>query len=516
MNPYDAVPYVGGSFRHTHADHLRTIAGLFGIESAPARQCRVLELGCAAGVNLRQMAQAAPESEFVGIDGSAVQIEQGQEVLRQLNLPNLRLEHADILSLSERQDLGVFDYIVCHGVWSWVPEAVQQAIFATTKALLAPNGVAYISYNTLPGWYQRLQVRDLMRFHAMTFEGPEDQINQARAILGFLAKGSSHGESVYRTLNQHWNDTISKTWNEYIFHEYLAEVNRPVYFKDFVAQATTHALQYLGEAEFSTMVPTDLPDEVQADLERVATDLLRGEQYMDFLRNRTFRRTLLVHTDHTPERSLNWQSLQSRRLSALFSAKDVGELSDTSTAIFHRVADEAPLSIDVPIVKAVLLELADCAPGSVEFDELVRRGQERLGRVQDSDAEAAGTNLLASATRDFIEISTGPRFFTMTVSDRPRVSEVTRRDVRESRYATNLLFQHVAVEPFEQHLLRLCDGAHTHEEMAKKLTVEIDEGLLDVEWKGPRLKGNPDVENIVLSIVKSRLKKLARQGLLLA
>ena len=119
MNPYDAVPYVGGSFRHTHADHLRTIAGLFGIESAPARQCRVLELGCAAGVNLRQMAQAAPGSEFVGIDGSTVQIEQGQEVLRQLNLPNLRLEHADILSLSERQDLGVFDYIVCHGVWSW-------------------------------------------------------------------------------------------------------------------------------------------------------------------------------------------------------------------------------------------------------------------------------------------------------------------------------------------------------------------------------------------------------------
>ena len=86
------------------------------LPAAPARRCRVLELGCAAGVNLRQMAQAAPESEFVGIDGSAVQIEQGQEVLRELDLPNLRLEHADILSLSERQDLGLFDYIVCHGV----------------------------------------------------------------------------------------------------------------------------------------------------------------------------------------------------------------------------------------------------------------------------------------------------------------------------------------------------------------------------------------------------------------
>lgn len=516
MNLYDELPYVGGSFRHTHPDHLRTIARLFGIDAAPARGCRMLELGCAAGVNLRQMAESAPESEFVGIDGSSVQIGQGLEVLETLDLPNLSLHHADILTLDNEdavERFGTFDYIICHGVWSWVPGPVKEAIFAASKRLLRPDGVAYISYNTLPGWYQRLQVRDLMRFHANTFEGTKDQIDQARAILGFLAKGSSHGESIYRTMNQHWNDQLAQTWNEYLFHEYLAPVNEPVYFKDFLAAATPHKLQYLGEAEFSTMVPTDLPDEVQADLERVATDLLRGEQYMDFLRNRTFRRTLLIHDHHVPERNLNWKVLRGMRLSALFGAKDVGELGDDSTATFHRFSDEAPLSIDVPIVKAVLVDLADNAPDSLLFEDLVERAQARLGRLVDSDAEDVGTNLLASATRDFVEISTGARFFHNGVSERPRATRVTLRDVAESRYATNLVFQHLAVEPFEQHLLRLCDGEHTHDQMAAKLTAQMDDGLFDVEWKGPALKGNPDIERILLSIVQTRLRKLARKAL---
>ena len=114
MNPYDELPYLGGSFRHTHPDHLGTIARLFGQRPAPASHCRVLELGCASGVNLRQMACVAPESEFVGVDGSSVQIEQGREVAAAIGLDNLRLVHRDILDTAD--DLGRFDYIICHGV----------------------------------------------------------------------------------------------------------------------------------------------------------------------------------------------------------------------------------------------------------------------------------------------------------------------------------------------------------------------------------------------------------------
>ncbi len=514
MNPYDELPYLGGSFRHTHPDHLGTIARLFGQRPAPASHCRVLELGCASGVNLRQMACVAPESEFVGVDGSSVQIEQGREVAAAIGLDNLRLVHRDILDTAD--DLGRFDYIICHGVWSWVPPKVQEAIFASCKRLLQPDGVAYISYNTLPGWYQRLQIRDLMLFHATTFEGTKDQIDQARAIMGFLSRGSSFGESVYRTMNQHWNDHMQNYWNEYVFHEYLAEVNQPVYFKDFIAGAMPHGLQYLGEAEFATMLPDDLPAEVQDDLARVTTDLLRGEQYMDFLRNRTFRRTLLVHEDVELERTLSWRSLQELRLNALFQAKDIRELGDDSDATFHRIQDEAPLSINVPIVKAALVELADRAPRSISFDDLLAGAQERLGRVEEADLESLGTNLLACASRDFLEISSQARAFTLDLSERPRASRVTLHDVQTSVYATNLLFQQVALQPFERHLLMLCDGQHDRAAMGKKLTVQMDEGLFDLDWVGPPLAGNPDVEQIMVSLVEPRLKKLAQQAMFIS
>lgn len=519
MNPYDALPYVGGSFRHTHPDHLATLARLFGLPSGLASACRVLELGCAAGVNLRQMACVAPDSEFVGIDGSAVQVAAGQEVVQQLGLSNLELVHQDILTVPTQEGLarfGLFDFIICHGVWSWVPPEVQQAIFASCKKLLKPDGVAYISYNTLPGWYQRLQVRDLMLFHAKTFEGTQDQIDQARAILGFLSKGSSHGESVYRTMNQHWNEHLKSTWNEYLFHEYLAQVNEPVYFKDFMAAVSPHGLQYLGEAEFSTMLPSDLPEEVQEDLNRVSTDLLRGEQYMDFLRNRTFRRTLLVHEHHEPERNLNWRSLFGLRMAALFQAKEVGALTDSSTASFHRMSDEAPLSVDVPIVKAALVELADRYPQSVGFEELLSASQARIGRVEEQDAEDLGTNLLACASRDFLELGCEPRGFCPTVSELPTATVVSRYDAEQGAYATNLLFQHLALEPFERHLLMCCDGEHDVPAMARVLAAKLDEGIFDIDWVGPPLAGNPQVEQILEGLVAARLKKLARQALLIA
>ena len=48
---------------------------LFGLNTAAPTQCRVLELGCAAGLNLIAMAALLPESTFVGIDLSPVQIE---------------------------------------------------------------------------------------------------------------------------------------------------------------------------------------------------------------------------------------------------------------------------------------------------------------------------------------------------------------------------------------------------------------------------------------------------------
>src|SRR6516165_7913322 len=150
---YDEIPYSNNAFYHTHPDCLATVATLFGMKPAPVQACRVLELGCGRGGNLIPMATSLPTSRFVGIDLSARQIAGGQEAVESLGLTNVELKQLSILDVDS--DFGRFDYIICHGVYSWVPAAVQEKILEICAQNLAPSGIAYISYNCYPGWHLR-------------------------------------------------------------------------------------------------------------------------------------------------------------------------------------------------------------------------------------------------------------------------------------------------------------------------------------------------------------------------
>src|SRR5438128_8466150 len=178
---YDAVPYPDKPRPATHPDHLAALARLVGLSPAPARRCRVLELGCAAGANLWPMAQYLPESEFVGVDFSPVQIENGLRVVADAGLTNLTLRAASILDVDG--SWGTFDYVLCHGVFSWVPREVQAAILSICARQLAPQGVAYVSYNTFPGWHTRLMLREMVAYHAGHY--PDDETRRRQGLAFF-------------------------------------------------------------------------------------------------------------------------------------------------------------------------------------------------------------------------------------------------------------------------------------------------------------------------------------------
>jgi SAM-dependent methyltransferase len=144
------------------------------------------------------MAEQLPDAEFVGVDLSAIQVASGQRVIDSLGFNNVRLIAGSIEEIDE--SYGNFDYILCHGVYSWVPATVQERILAICHERLQPGGIAYISYNTLPGWHMRSMIRDLMRFHALGFTGPSEQVGQARAILDFLAQAAPTQDTVYSAL----------------------------------------------------------------------------------------------------------------------------------------------------------------------------------------------------------------------------------------------------------------------------------------------------------------------------
>ena len=146
LTAYDDVPYPSLAHVQTHPDRLATIAALFGLETAPVEKCRVLELGCGDGTNLVSMAYGLPNSEFIGIDAAGRAIAAGSEMTRDLSLHNVRLQQLNLMEFEA--DGERFDYIVAHGVYSWVPDPVRDRILAICSESLSPNGVAYVSYNT--------------------------------------------------------------------------------------------------------------------------------------------------------------------------------------------------------------------------------------------------------------------------------------------------------------------------------------------------------------------------------
>jgi SAM-dependent methyltransferase len=97
----------------------------------------------------------------VGIDLSQVHIDQGNRRVRALGLDNIELMHSDIAQL-DLAAMGQFDFIICHGVYSWVPDEVQETTLAACGQLLSPAGVAYVGYNRYSGWKAKEIVRDAM------------------------------------------------------------------------------------------------------------------------------------------------------------------------------------------------------------------------------------------------------------------------------------------------------------------------------------------------------------------
>ena len=159
---YDDAPYKSKTFYYTQPGRQQMVLKLLGFKTPDLKNARVLEIGCSFGGNIIPFALENPKAEVIGIDLSSVQIEEGNRIIENLGLENIRLIHQNVLDFDEK--LGKFDYIICHGVFSWVNEEVQRGILDVIKNHLSENGSAILSYNTYPGWKNLEVARDVMLF----------------------------------------------------------------------------------------------------------------------------------------------------------------------------------------------------------------------------------------------------------------------------------------------------------------------------------------------------------------
>lgn len=258
---YDAVKYHSHAYAQASIDRLCAMARVYGLQTPLPNNAKVLEIGCAAGGNIISQAINYPNSSFVGIDLSGEQVKIGNEAIEQSGLKNIKLLQMDATKAPDELGGNEFDYIICHGVYSWVPDFVKKAIFEIGAKLLSPKGVMMVSFNVYPGWKYREPIRDFMRFASREIDyekDPENKLDLSLAALSFqsamyrimpgcknLHKLKTISECNLNTINE--IDSLKKTNRSYLLHEYLEIFNDPCYLVDFVADASDNGLEYIED-----------------------------------------------------------------------------------------------------------------------------------------------------------------------------------------------------------------------------------------------------------------------------
>ena len=466
---YDRAPYSLRAHRVTHPRNLAAAARLLGFAPQDIRQCRVLDLGCAQGGNLIPMAEALPGSEFVGIDYSPRQVEKGQAIVSELDLQNVTLYCEDIAALERLE--GRFHYIIVHGVYSWVTQGVRERIMALCKAHLEENGVAYISFNTYPGWYQRRMVREIMQFHVGNAVGDEAGdwaargVGEAREILAFLAQAVPTARNPYGMVLRQMATDLGGLEDAYILHEYLEDHNEPLYFNEFLAHARRHGLDYLADAQYLMRDFSMLPDAVAQRMKRYCRDELCLEQYLDFIRNESFRHGLLCHEGRAHARRVEFPAMETLFFSALSQPMALPDEPRYRGALGLKNAHGTVIVESNPLAVKALRHLCRLAPRSVGFDELwaACRDESAAHELSESDGRRSlASRLVQAQMAGMVEGAVLPVPLAHELPPYPKVPAFARWQSRAGQEVTSLRHENIGLDEFTRRLLPLLDGSRDY------------------------------------------------------
>ena len=495
---YDELPYDSLPLPETQPDFLAAVARLHGFESPDPRRARILELGCAQGGNLIPLAWRWPESECVGVELSRVQAEAGADFIRRLGLPNVRIVHGDLTALPA--NFGEFDYIIAHGVFSWVPPAVQQALLDLCRRHLSSHGVAYISFNVSAGW-EHLQPLRKALIERTTAELPAPaRFEQALRVFG--------------ELEAEWTDPVllkeisylKSAAPSYLFHEYLAEFNVPMGFAEFAAQIEAHDLRYVGEAGPRRVV-VELEDAWGLIPESMAGRWLDAEAALDEADVTRFRRALIARADTPCAQPPQIQALSGLAFYADLRCDDEIDLEAACEQTFINPAGNR-YPVACPAMKAGAMILSTIYPDAMAYSDLLvaaRQAMADYGVTESIDESVFREALFQLVMTHGVMPSVGLDSYVNEPGERPRAHALARLQAGSPGWVVSGA-RHVALDLDEpgRILLGLLDGSSTIDELA----VILRDRLADAEWDGSL--------ETVRAMTHRQVWLFARQGLLVA
>jgi SAM-dependent methyltransferase len=447
---YEDIAYVGRPNHHSHPDRLAAVAALFGHTAADPSRARVLEVGCGDAANILPMAARFPDARFVACDYSALLMGHARRRAAALGLSNVELVEGDLREVAP--SLGTFDYVIAHGFYSWVPTGRARRVHRDARRQLAPGGLAFISYNVLPGCFVRRIGWDAMRIALAGVEAPRDRLAAARREFADLAAAWSAMPGIPAHLGRDYAGAAERS-DSALYHDDLSGMNDPVYFTTFMQHVGRHGLGFVAEAEPGTMSLAALPERMRTLA--AGADALSREQYLDFARVRRFRQSIVAHTADAARARITPEAVDGIHVSAV-------------TGIVQERASGAPRSVEGQLVDF----LVEAYPASVPASEAIAHLAARSGNVDDARLTlmrgcflGCGRRALAAAADRHAR---GPKA--------ARVVGRAREAAQSMPWVTSLRHEGVQVdEAMGRAILAACDGTRDRRELVAAA------GLADVD-----------------------------------
>lgn len=468
---YESLP-----FPDTQPSLLSALAQLCGLAAPAVPGARVLELGCAGGGNLIPLAARYPAAEFLGIDLLPAHVAQAQARIAALGLRNVRVVQGD---LAERQPLQEhYDYVLCHGVYSWAGPAAQAGIWALLQQHLSPNGVAYLSYNVWPGWHLRGAVRDLLLSMDDTSLPPAERAARARRQVERVA-AQADAATAYGQLMRHEAQTLARQSDSYLLGEFLAPHNAPSHFSEMAARAQQAGLAFLCEAHLHASHPqANQPALHTAAREVAGSDPAAYQQQLDWLLGRAFRQSLWVRSDRLDAAGA---VPAADRLTGLHASStlrpqppgaDANGTAQPASGVVLRDAKGLSLTTNDPIVTRALVQLGERFPDTVPVADLLAQ----------ADATEAGSSarllpaLLQAVMAGLVDVASEPVHTGRASDPRPIVWPLARLEAAAGQpWVSNRRHAPVRVDVLGRALLQLADGRRTLGELADLLASAVPE-----------------------------------------
>lgn len=442
---YDAVDYDCTAYPQSHPDRLRTVARMFGVDAPPLAEANVLEVGCGDGSNLIPIADAFPGATCVGCDLAPRAIESGNALIAAAGLTNCSLHVQDLRDLP--QSFGAFDYVIAHGFYSWVPSEVRDALMQLVATRMTPDGVAFVSYNTHPGNRIRQIASDAMHWHARNSTSAAETLRASRELLQMMAMPGATQWAPDNALRPEFAERATRS-DSALYHDDLAVPNDAFYFHEFVAHAQAHGLHYIADSDVRMMSGGGLAPDVRKFVMRF--DRLAREQYLDFMRLRRFRQSLLTKAASASDFNLKPSQVAGMQVAAASTL-----MQSMVEAAQRGQPRESVLQGGGTAVNAMLMWLVELAPRTASIAEVAAW---RAAHAPD-DARPLDALLTEAYVGGVVDLYSQPAPLSSTVSERPRASRIARLQAQSRPRVVNLRHESVNLTDADaRRLLPLLDG----------------------------------------------------------